>query len=143
MKKVNYIALIAAGIASIAVFLPWVEMSSSASIGGYSANYSSGGISGISIGVGIFGLLLALVGGYMAYSHKKWAFIAGAVNFIDGLGYMLGWFSARGGASYNSSYGSGSAEASIDPKVGLYLFVLASLIFVIFTFKNLKEEKGE
>jgi hypothetical protein len=143
MKKVNYIALIAAGLAAIAVFLPWVEASSSASFGGYSANYSSGGISGISIGGGILGLLVALAGGFMAFKNIKWAFIAGAVNFINGLGYMLGWFGAGGGASYSSSFGGGSARASVDPQVGLYLFVLASLVFVIFTLKNLKAEKAE
>ncbi|XQP84747.1 MAG: hypothetical protein ACOJUL_02270 [Candidatus Pollutiaquabacter aromativorans] len=54
MAKLNYIALGAAGLAAISVFLPWVEASSSASFGGYSANYSSGGISGISIGGGMF-----------------------------------------------------------------------------------------
>ncbi len=142
-SKVNYIALIAAGLAAIAVFLPWVEASSSASFGGYSANYSSGGISGISIGGGIFGLLLALAGGFMAFKNIKWAFIAGAINFINGLGYMLGWFSAGGGGSYSSSYGGGSAKASVDPQIGLYLFVLASLVFVIFTLKNLKATKAE
>jgi hypothetical protein len=143
MKKVNYIALIAAGLAAIAVFLPWVEATSSVSFGGYSGNYSSGGISGISIGGGILGLLVALAGGFMAFKNIKWAFIAGAVNFINGLGYMLGWFGAGGGASYSSSFGGGSARASVDPQVGLYLFVLASLVFVIFTLKNLKAEKAE
>ena len=56
---------------------------------------------------------------------------------------MLGWFGAGGGASYSSSFGGGSARASVDPQVGLYLFVLASLVFVIFTLKNLKGEKTE
>jgi hypothetical protein len=143
MKKVNYIALGAAGLAAISVFLPWIEASSSASFMGQSASFSSGGISGISIGGGIFGLLVALAGGFMAFKHIKWAFIAGAVNFLNGLGYMLGWFGAGGGASYSSSYGGVSAKASVDPQIGLYLFVLASLVFVIFTLKNLKAEKSE
>jgi len=143
MKKLNYIALVAAGIAAIAVFLPWVEATSSASFGGYSSSFSSGGISGISIGGGIFGLLLALAGGFMAFKNIKWAFIAGAINFINGLGYMLGWFGAGGGGSFSSSYGGGSAKASVDPQIGLYLFVLASLVFVIFTLKNLKATKTE
>jgi len=143
MAKLNYIALGAAGLAAISVFLPWVEASSSASFGGYSANYSSGGISGISIGGGIFGLLVALAGGFMAFKNIKFAFIAGALNFLNGLGYMLGWFGAGGGGSYSSSFGGGSARASVDPQFGLYLFVLASLVFVIFTLKNLKEAKAE
>jgi len=142
-QKINYIAIVAASLAAISVFLPWVEASSSASFGGYSSSYSTGGISGISIAGGIFGLLLALAGGFMAFKNIKWAFIAGAINFINGLGYMLGWFGAGGGGSYSSSYGGGSARASIEPQIGLYLFVLASLVFVIFTLKNLKTEKAE
>jgi len=143
MKKLNYIALIAAGLAAIAVFLPWVEATSSVSFGDYDSSYSSGGISGISIVGGILGLLVALGGGFMAFKNVKWAFIAGAVNFINGLGYMFGWFGASGGASYSSSFGGGSAKANVDPQVGLYLFVLASLVFVIFTLKNLKSTKAE
>lgn len=128
------IALAAAGLAAISVFLPWLEVSSSVSFGGYSGSYSSGGISGISIGGGIFGLLVALAGGFMAFKNIKFAFIAGAINFLNGLGYMLGWFGASGG----SSSGGGYARASVDPQIGLYLFVLASLVFAIFTLKNLK-----
>ena len=143
ISKLNYITLGAAGLAAISVFLPWVEFSASGSYGGYSQNYSSGGISGISIGGGILGLLIALTGGFMALKNIKFAFIAGALNFLNGIGYMFGWFSAGGGAQYNSSFGGGSARASVDPQIGLYLFTLASLVFAIFTYKNLKEEKTE
>ena len=142
MKKVNYIAIGAAGLAASSVFLPWLEASSSASFMGQSTSFSSGGISGVSIGGGIFGLLLAIAGGFMAFKHIKLAFVAGAINFLNGLGYMLGWFGA-GGASYSSSYGGVSAKASVDPQIGLFLFVIASLVFVIFTLKNLKSEKAE
>lgn len=142
MKKVNYIALAATGIAVISVFLPWIEASSSANFMGQSASFSTGGISGISIGGGVFGLLLALAGGFMAFKHMKFSFIAGAINFVNGLGYMLGWFGTSG-ASYSGSYGGVSAKASVDPQIGLFLFVLASLAFAIFTIKNLKQEKVE
>lgn len=79
----------------------------------------------------------------MALKNIKFAFIAGAVNFLNGLGYMLGWFGAGGSGSYRSSFGGGSARASVDPQVGLYLFVLASLVFAIFTLKNLKGTNTE
>lgn len=140
MKKINYIALIAAGLSAVAVFLPWIEASSSASIGEYSSSFSSGGISGISISGGIFGLLLAIAGGVMALKQIKWAFTTGAINFINGLGYMLGWFGVNSGASFSTSLGGASVKASIDPQVGLYLFVFASLTFAIFTLKNLKSD---
>lgn len=140
-NKVNYIAISAAVLTAIAVFLPWLEASGSASAGGYSTNFSSGGISGISIAGGIFGLLMALAGGFMAFKNIKWAFVAGAVNFITGLVYMLGWVGA-GGASVSSSVGGASASTSVDPQVGLYIFVIASLVFVIFTLKKPKAEKA-
>jgi hypothetical protein len=37
-------------------------VSGSASFGSYSSSYSSGGMSGISIGLGIAGLVMALIG---------------------------------------------------------------------------------
>ena len=51
MKNPNYIAVVAAVIAAISVFLPWVEASSSATFMGQSASFSTGGISGISLGL--------------------------------------------------------------------------------------------
>ncbi len=131
-------ALLAAVVAAIAVFLPWVEGSGSSSYGEFSASYSTGGISGFSLGGGLIGLLLAVAGGYMVAKRIKWAFVAGAVNVLDGLGCMLGWFGAGGEASFSASFGGASARASVDPQIGLYLFVLASLVFCILTFKDLK-----
>jgi hypothetical protein len=139
-EKINFLALIAALISVLAVFLPWLEASSSASIGEYSANYSSGGISGISLGGGLFGLVVALTGGIMAFKHIKWSFAAGVINFTIGLGYILGWLNAGGDVSYSSGYGGASASASITPQIGIYIFVLSSLLFSIFTLKNLKQE---
>ena len=144
-SKINYIALVTAGLAAVSVFLPWVESSGSSSFGGSITKFSSGGITGIAIGGGIFGLLVALAGGFMAFKNIKFAFIAGALNFLNGLSYMLGWFGAEGGGSYSSSFGGFSARASISvhPQFGLYLFVLASFVFAIFTLKNIKDPKAE
>lgn len=129
MKRTNYVVIIVSIIIVISVFLPWYEASSSSSFGDFNSSFSSGGI---------LGLLLAFAGGFMALKNIKWAFITGVFNFFIGLGYMLGWFGSIGGVSYSSSYGGASAQASIDPQIGLYLFVIGSLIFAIFTLKNLK-----
>jgi len=138
MKKVNYIALIAAGLAAISVFLPWVEASSSIDAGIFgSHNYSTGAFSGIQFSEGILGLLAALAGGIMAFKNIRWAFIAGIFNFLNGLGYMLGWF--QSGGSYSNSYSS--VSSSIDPLFGLYIFLIASVVFVIFTLKDFKKVK--
>lgn len=139
------IALAASILAIICIFLPWVEASTSANfggyLGGYSSSYSSGGISGISIGGGVFGLIVALIGGFMVFKKFKYAFIAGIANLFDGLGYILGWFGESVNTSYDSSYFGVSASASVEPQIGLYLFVLASLIFVVFTTLNFKDSK--
>lgn len=146
MKKTNYIAIGAAALTAVSVFLPWLELSSSASFMGQSASFSSGAISGISISGGMFGLILALVGGFLALKNSKWAFMAGLINFITGLGYIIGWFGHNDfntSVGFNSSFGGGSARAGVDPQIGLYLFVLGSLIFVLFTLKNLKGAKPD
>ena len=129
MEKLNKIKITlgAAGLAAFSVFLPWIEITSSISFGGFNSSIT---ISGIKNGGGFFGLLVALAGGYMVFKKIKFAFIAGALNFLIGLGYMLGWFD--GGGSYTSSL----VGISINPKFGLYLFILASIVFMIFTLKN-------
>lgn len=145
-KKVNYISLIAAALAAIAVFLPWLKVTASYNAMGQSGSFSSGAILGVHIAGGILGLLLALAGGFMAFRQIKWAFIAGAVNFINGIGYMVGWFGAGADAGFTRySYSSdfGSSKASIDPQIGLYMFVIASLVFIVFSLKNFKTEKAK
>jgi hypothetical protein len=54
----------------------------------------------------------------MAFTNNKWAFIAGAENFINGIGYMLGWFGANIVASYSSYFGAPSPKKSFDQQIG-------------------------
>lgn len=142
MKKINFVALAAAGIAAFSVFLPWVEPSGTSSFGEYSSSFSLGKIPGLSLGYGGIGLAMAVVGGFMVFKQIKWAFATGIINVIDGLGYLLGWFnvSSKSSYSFNSSFGNASASTSITPQFGLYLFILASAVFVLFTIKDLKKE---
>jgi hypothetical protein len=143
MKKVNFLALISVGLSAISVFLPWLETSSAASFGEYNSSYSSGGISGIICGGGVFALLSALVGGYLALINSKWSAFPGILNLLNGLGYLFGWLGAGGRASYSSNFGGVSAKVSVNPQFGLYLFVFTSFLFVIFTLKNLQAIKVE
>jgi glycerol-3-phosphate cytidylyltransferase-like family protein len=141
MNKVNYLALGAVGLAVIAIFSPWVEVSGAGSPSDVSESFQPVIISGISMGFGIFGLLVALVGGYLAYKENKWTFLAGIVNFINGYGYLHEWFGASTRDSGN--YGDVTSRSSVDPKFGIYLFILASLLFIVFTLKNYKLKKTE
>ncbi len=139
MNKTNYLALGAVALTVVSVFLPWLEVSGA----GVSSDegFQTVIISGISIGYGIFGLLVALTGGYLVYKQSKWTVIAGVVNFINGYGYLHGWFGA--GTHDSANYGDVTSRSSVDPKFGIYLFILTSLAFIIFTSKYYKKKKAE
>jgi|TARA_B100001971_G_scaffold3705_1_gene3040 hypothetical protein len=134
MGNKNMIAVICGAIMAIATFLPWIEASSSAQVMGQTASFSTGGISGISLGHGIFGVLLGIAGIVLAWIGFKFALIVGAIGLIDAIALMLGWGSS--GASFSGSGYSGSS--SVDPLWGLFLFAIASLAYLVFTVKQLK-----
>jgi hypothetical protein len=136
-SNANYSAIVFAAIMAISVFLPWAELSGSASFGGYSSNYSSGGLSGINIiGYGVVGLIMAVIGGGLAITGTKWASIFGFINLFDGIGYAFGWFNAHFEANSNSTYGDYHATVGVDTKYGLYLFIISSFIFVILSLSH-------
>lgn len=64
-KNLNIPGLVAAGVAAVGVFLPWV------SLGPFSAN-------GLSDWGGIVALLAAVAAGVLTFMQMKWAPIAGA-----------------------------------------------------------------
>jgi len=141
MNKTNYLALGAVALTIISIFLPWVEVSGVGSPSESSESFQPVIISGISIGYGILGLLIILIGGFLAYKEYRWTFVAGIVNFINGYGYLHEWF---GAATHDSAnYGDVTSRSSVDPQNGIYLFILASILFVIFTLKNYKMKRTE
>jgi len=133
MNKVNYVALGAVALTIIAVFSPWVEVNVAGSSSDMQDSFQPVIVHGISIGYGILGMLVALVGGFMAYKELQWTFVAGIVNFITGYGYLHEWFGA--GTRDSANYGDVTSKSSVDPKFGIYLFIFASLAFVVFTLK--------
>jgi len=139
MNKVNYVALGAVALTIIAVFSPWVEVNVAGSSSDMQDSFQPVIVHGISIGYGILGMLVALVGGFMAYKELQWTFVAGIVNFITGYGYLHEWFGA--GTRDSANYGDVTSKSSVDPKFGIYLFIFASLAFVVFTLKYYKLKK--
>lgn len=139
MNKVNYLALGAVILTVIAIFLPWVQVTPAADPSELNASVEPITISGIAIGYGLFGLLVALIGGFLAFKEFKWTFMVGIVNFIDGYGYLHAWF---GTSTHDSgNYGDVTSKSSVDPKFGLYLFIIASLAFLVLTLKYYKSKK--
>jgi len=134
MANKKMVAVICGAIMTIATFFPWVEVGSSASFMGQTASYSTGGISGISTGHGVFGILLGVAGIALAWIGFKFALIVGVFGLIDAIALMLGWGSAGGSISGSGYSGSSSA----DPLWGLFLFAIASLAYLVVTVKQLK-----
>jgi hypothetical protein len=141
MNKVNYLALGAVALTIISIFAPWLEVSDTSNASGLTESFQPVIISGISIGYGIFGLLVALLGGFLVFKEYKWTVLAGIVNFITGYGYLHQWFGA--GSHDSGNYGDVTSRSSVDPKFGIYLFIIASLAFIIFTLKYYKLKKAE
>jgi len=138
-KSKNLIGIICAIVMVISVFLPWAEASSSVSSSYGGGSYSTGGISGISLGYGMFGLLLGIGGLIMSFKRLKWTWLLGLVALIDGISYLIAMGNAGGSSS--SSYGgySASVKASVDPQVGLFMFIAGALLLTVFTLKDRKQ----
>ncbi len=130
------ITLIAAGVSVLSVFLPWLEATVTSSSGGQSMSMSSGGFAGTEFDGAILGLIVAIAGGVMVYKQIKYAFAAGAINLIIGLGHALGIFGEIQGGSYKSAYVS--ANTSVSPKIGLIIFLICTIIFMVNTYNDFK-----
>ena len=139
MKNSNKLGLVFSLLAIVSVFLPWAKASSSYSSGGIgSGSYSTGAISGITLGVGIAGIICALAAAYLSFNRMKQTWIVGAIMLIDSIYYLITMGTAGGKTS--TSYGeySVSASVSVDPQIGLFVFALSSLLILITTLKDRK-----
>ena len=130
----------------ISVFLPWFEYSTSAKSDSFNVDMESAvNFSGKSLDYPILGVIIILIGGFLAYKNFKWSFFAGFFNFMASLGYIFGWIGLGnlGGLGISEidmdySFGDASVSASFNPTLGLYLFCISSIVFVLFTLKYLK-----
>jgi len=139
MNKANYFALGAVVLTLISIFLPWVEVSVVYDNPDLKQSLIPETISGIAIGYGIIGFLIALGGAFLTIKKFRWTFIAGIINFIDGFGYLHGWFGAATRDSAN--YGDVTSQSSVIPKYGLYLFIISSAAFLLFTIKFIRQKR--
>tara|TARA_B100000780_G_C20777214_1_gene308606 strand:- start:11 stop:451 length:441 start_codon:yes stop_codon:yes gene_type:complete len=138
-KSKNMMGIICSIVLVVSVFLPWAEASSSVSSSLGGGSYSTGGISGISLGYGVFGLLLGVGGLIMSFKRLKWTWLLGLIALVNGISYLIAMGNA--GSSSSSSIGgySASAKMSVDPQVGLFLFLACALLLSVFTLKDRKQ----
>lgn len=123
--------IILAGIMAISVFLPWIKLSLERIP--YPDLYWDGSGSvfvGTELTSGIFGLLVALGGGFMAYKKHKWTAAAGVINLWIGIAQISGWISFQAGPMVN-----------VSSHIGLYLFTIVAFLFTNITMKWSDEGK--
>ena len=135
-KSKNIIGLIGSSLMIISIFLPWLSVKSSASFMGYSQSFESGGISGFSIGDAWLAFFVSIVGIVLSLKNIKWSAICGLVNLIIGLGFVMGWrtYNAGTSVSFESSYGS--ASASVNVQIGIYLLLIGAAVLIISTVRE-------
>ena len=133
----GFIALLVCGISIFAVLLPWLQTTELATMPIISIEKNvepTGIISGISLSGGIFGMLVAVVGGLLVLNQHKWSFMAGVIN--AGIGVMyLNDFPVSQSLCISSSFAAGNGFISPSvlgsPQSGLYLFIGMSLLFTV------------
>lgn len=133
----GFIALLVSGISIFTVLLPWLQTTELATMPIISIERNvepTGIISGISLSGGIFGMLVAVVGGLLVLNQHKWSFMAGVIN--AGIGVMyLNDFPVSQSLCISSSFAAGNGFISPSvlgsPQSGLYLFIGMSLLFTV------------
>lgn len=149
-KSINIIAIAAAIVTIISVFLPWIGVSSSVSssvslpsIGvsssvstpylssNYSSSSSSGGFSGILVGQGWLILIASVSGIVLLFTRQKFAVIPSALCVLTSAGYMISCMGGSGvmSSNYSSSTFSGQVGINYDIHYGLYMCLISSIVF--------------
>jgi len=124
--KLNIVALICAIIMPVSCFLPWAEVSSHASVMGYSSSYYSS-VTGIQSGVGFIGLILGTVCLILVLLRSRFMIIPGILNLI------FSFFQASGMEDMASNVSTSFGEGHAGPSFGIYILFVSCLIYVVFT----------
>lgn len=132
--KLTYLAIIFISITIISIFLPWVEVTSSATVsssyGSTGDSVSSGGLAGIMVWDGILALILSAVALFLSIKRFKWTYFIGILLALIGFAHLFGWIGFNSDVNFDSSYGNVSGSVDIVPLYGLYIFLASSIAFV-------------
>lgn len=132
-KPINIVAIISAALMIISPILPWASARSSGSFMGKTASFSTGGLSGLNTTWGILGFIISIGCIIMVYKRMKFSALLGILNLLLVIAAIID-FDSRGSSV---SFGRASGSARIDPEYGIFIFALASLVYIGFTLKYL------
>jgi hypothetical protein len=139
-KSGNKMSILFAIIALFSVFLPWASVKTKSYASGYGSNFNMGssvdGITGISLGYGIVGIILGIIVIYLSLQRPKFVYIIGSIMTFDSLTYLLTLGTSDYKGSYSGGGVSGTAEINIIPQFGLILFIFCSIAIIYYSFKD-------
>lgn len=138
-RRLIKLGTIAGIVMVISVFLPWVEGSASSSVMGYSSSFSTGRLPGTSLWYGWMAISLGVLGVFFVHKEYKFSIIIGVIAILDAIALISGWLSFDTSISGNGF----SAQSGLQPLAGLYIFALASVIYLIATLKYIKGNSTE
>jgi hypothetical protein len=77
----------------------------------------------------------------MSILKIKWSFVTGIIAFLLGLAHVMGWMGTGNGVSFTSDYEGAHLSAGVNPQIGLYIFIIASLIFIFVSLFSMPAKK--
>ena len=140
-KGINIVAIIFGVLSILSVFLPWVKGHSSGSVSAlghdYSSSFSSGAISGIVAGEGMFALVLLAVGIILNFKGNRISFAFGVAAFLMTIVFYMRMQSA---GSSVSGYGV-SGSFRMDVQEGWIASLISTLLYSLFSTFNVTQRK--
>jgi|GEM_PF-6247630 hypothetical protein len=135
-------ALTSSFIGFISFFMPWLKVtyiSSQDNSSMYLTNYHEF-YSGWMVYGAIIGMVFSIIGICLSYKKFKYSIFIGIINLLISVSYLFGWLGKGITGGLNLSTDNTIISTEIHPGYGLYLFILAAIIYVISTSKFLKKE---
>jgi len=130
LKKTRVILSV---ILSVSIFLPWCH-TEVVQIGINVVRYSGPDCYVITTVFGFIGFTTSIIIGYLLHKRSRYTWIAGFLCLISGYSFLiLNHFNEESIETYISS---NSSYVIHHPNVGLYLFLVTSLLLTILTFKD-------
>lgn len=130
LKKTEVILSI---ILSVSIFLPWCH-TEVIKMGINVVRYSGPDCYVITSVFGFIGFITSIMIGYMSYKKYRYTWILGLLCLTMGCSFLI--FTQFYEKSIKTYISSNLSYVIHHPNIGLYLFLVTSLILTILTFKN-------
>jgi hypothetical protein len=136
MDKKEILGITACVLMMLGVYFPWVNISSSLWVVDQLASLTEESISGFYFWGGVVGFIASFIGLILLIKKFRYAAVIGFVNSLTGILYLITCFGLTDAKNYPAyEYKS---ITGMEIAFGLYIFIIASVIYMVITFPNIK-----